>query len=171
MDARVSVSEETIKKAENISTQRKGELRLERLKEIAESGELQKCMNRFDVAKACGYTEKQKPAGYAWVYSLIKNGKLIERLSRCNPNGNKAEYEYSLGNAKLEPTKHLEEKTPEYEWVEKKEEKKEEERAVSMYGVGATVTMVAVKVGEMSIEITGAPVDYAKAIIETIIKK
>lgn len=123
MDARVSVSKETIKKAEHISTQRKGELRLERLNEIAKSGELQKCMTRFDVARACGFTEKQKSAGYAWVYSLIKNGKLIERLARCNPNGNKAEYEYSLGNAKLKPTKHLEEKTPEYEWVEKKEEK------------------------------------------------
>lgn len=64
----------------------------------------------------------------------------------------------------------LEEKTPEYEWVEKKEEKKEE-KVVPMYGVGSAVTMVAVKVGEISIEITGAPVDYAKAIIETIIKK
>lgn len=169
MDARVSVSKETIKKAENISTKRKGELRLERLNEIAKSGELQKCMTRFDVTRACGFTEKQKHAGYAWVYSLIKNGKLIERLARCNPNGNKAEYEYSLGN--IEPTKHLEEKTPEYEWVEKKEEKKEEERVVSMYGIGSTVTMVSVKVGEISIEITGAPVDYAKAIIETIIKK
>lgn len=47
MDARVSVSKETIKKAENISTKRKGELRLERLNEIAKSGELQKCMTRF----------------------------------------------------------------------------------------------------------------------------
>lgn len=161
MDARVSVSKETIKKAETISNKRKGELRAQKLHEVAESGQLQKAKARVDVAMMCGFTEKQKPAGYAWVASQVKKGILVERLSGHNPYTNQPEYEYSLGTprVKLDPTKTL------------KEEKKEEERVVSMYGIGNTTTMVAIRVGEISVEITGAPVDYAKAIIETIIKK
>lgn len=160
MDARVSVSEETIKKAETISNKRKGELRAQKLHEVAESGQLQKAKARIDVAMMCGFTEKQKPAGYAWVASQVKKGILIERLSGHNPYTNQPEYEYSLGSKKIEK-------------IEKEEPKEEpkEETVVSMYGIGNTTTMVAIKVGEISVEITGAPVDYAKTIIETIIKK
>ena len=158
MDARVSVSEETIKKAETISNKRKGELRAQKLHEVAESGQLQKAKARIDVAMMCGFTEKQKPAGYAWVASQVKKGILIERLSGHNPYTNQPEYEYSLGSKKIEK-------------VETIELPKEESRTISMYGIGNTTTMVAIKVGEISVEITGAPVDYAKAIIETIIKK
>ena len=158
MDARVSVSEETIKKAETISNKRKGELRAQKLHEVAESGQLQKAKARIDVAMMCGFTEKQKPAGYAWVASQVKKGILIERLSGHNPYTNQPEYEYSLGSKKIEK-------------IETIELPKEESRTISMYGIGDTTTMVAIKVGEISVEITGAPIDYAKAIIETIIKK
>lgn len=154
MDARVSVSEETIKKAETISNKRKGELRAQKLHEVAESGQLQKAKARIDVAMMCGFTEKQKPAGYAWVASQVKKGILVERLSGRNPFTNQPEYEYSLGSKKIETV-----------------ELPKEEPVVGVYGVGDTTIMVAIKVGEISVEITGAPVDYAKAIIETIIKK
>lgn len=158
MDARVSVSKETIKKAETISNKRKGELRAQKLHEVAESGQLQKAKARIDVAMMCGFTEKQKPAGYAWVASQVKKGILVERLSGRNPYTNQPEYEYSLGSKKIEK-------------IETIELPKEESKIISMYGIGNTTTMVAIKVGEISVEITGAPVDYAKAIIETIIKK
>lgn len=158
MDARVSVSEETIKKAETISNKRKSELRAQKLHEVAESGQLQKAKARIDVAMMCGFTEKQKPAGYAWVASQVKKGILVEHLSGHNPYTNQPEYEYSLGSKKVEK-------------VETIELPKEEGRTISMYGIGNTTTMVAITVGEISVEITGAPVDYAKAIIETIIKK
>lgn len=163
MDARVSVSKETIKKAETISNRRKGELRAQKLHEVAESGQLQKAKARIDVALMCGFTEEQKPAGYAWVASQVKKGVLIERLSGHNPYTNQPEYEYSLGSKKIKKVEKIEK-------VETIELPKEE-RVVSMYGIGNTTTMVAIRVGEISVEITGAPVDYAKAIIETIIKK
>lgn len=158
MDAKVSVSKETIKKAETISNKRKGELRAQKLHEVAESGQLQKAKARVDVAMMCGFTEKQKPAGYAWVASQVKKGILVERLSGHNPYTNQPEYEYSLGSKKIEK-------------IETIELPKEESKTISMYGIGNTTTMVAIRVGEISVEITGAPVDYAKAIIETIIKK
>ena len=159
MEARVSISEETMKKAEKIDNRKKGALRYQRLVEIAQNGTLQKCKSRVDVALACGYTEQQKPAGYAWTKNLIKTGKLVEHLAGRDPLTNLPEYEYSLGSKKVEKVK--------------KEEPKEEptaEPTVAMYGVGDTTTMVAIKVGEISVEITGAPVEYAKTIIETIIK-
>lgn len=163
MEARVSISEETMKKAENIDNRKKGALRYQRLVEIAQNGTLQKCKSRVDVALACGYTEHQKPAGYAWTKNLIKTGKLVEHLAGRDPLTNLPEYEYSLGSKKGEKVKKEEPKE------EPKAEPKEE--TVSMYGIGNTTTMVAIKVGEISVEITGAPVEYAKAIIETIIKK
>lgn len=154
MEARVTISEETIKKAETISNRRKGELRMKRLEEIASNGTLQKCKSRFDVAKACGYTDKQKPAGYAWTKNLVKTGKLVERLAGRNPYTNLAEYEYSLASKRVKTV-----------------ELPKEEPVVGVYGVGDTTTLVAIKKGDLSVEITGAPIDYAKAIIETIIKK
>lgn len=157
MDARVSVSKETIKKAETISNKRKGELRAQKLHEVAESGQLQKAKARIDVATMCGFTEKQKPAGYAWVASQVKKGILVERLSGRNPFTNQPEYEYSLGSKKIEK-------------IETIELPKEESRTISMYGIGNTTTMVAITKGDLSVEITGAPIDYARAIIETIIK-
>lgn len=158
MEARVTISEETMKKAEKIGNRKKGALRYQRLVEIAQNGTLQKCKSRVDVALACGYTEQQKPAGYAWTKTLIKTGKLVEHLAGRNPYTNQAEYEYSLGGKKIEKVEEV-----------KKEEPKEE-TVVSMYGIGNTTTMVAIKKGDLSVEITDAPVDYAREIIKTIIK-
>lgn len=160
MEARVTISEETMKKAEKINNRKKGALRYQRLVEIAQNGTLQKCKSRVDVALACGYTEQQKPAGYAWTKNLVKTGKLVEHLAGRDPLTNQPEYEYSLGGKKVEK-------------VEKEEPKVEPkaETVLSMYGIGNTTTMVAIKKGDLSVEITGAPVEYAKTIIETIIKK
>lgn len=153
MEARVTISEETMSKAEKITVKHKGELRLKKLEEIAKSGALQKCKSRYDVAKACGYTDDQRAAGYAWTKNIIKRGKLVERLAERNPYTNRAEYEYSLGSEKVKTI-----------------ELPKEETIVSAYGVGDTTTMVAVKKGDLSVEITGASVDYAREIIKTIIK-
>lgn len=162
MDARVIISKETMEK-NKISLKRKGELRFEKLKEIAENGALQKCKTRSDVAQAVGYGDgiEQRKAGYAWVRKQVKDGKLIERLAGRNPMNNQAEYEYSLGEEKFVPyiePKPVKEPRPEV--IEKVTEKVTEK----------IETKVSIKVGEISVEIVGAPAEYAKTIIETIIK-
>ena len=153
MEARVTISEETMSKAEKITAQHKGALRLKKLEEIASNGTLQKCKSRYDVAKACGYTDSQKTAGYAWAKNAVKRGKLVEHLAGRNPYTNQAEYEYSLGSEKVKTI-----------------ELPKEEPVVGVYGVGDTTLLVAIKKGDLSVEITGAPIDYAREIIKTIIK-
>lgn len=153
MEARATISEETMNNAEKITAKHKGELRLKKLEEVANNGTLQKCKSRYDVAKACGYTDKQRTAGYVWTKNVIKRGKLVEHFAGRNPYTNRAEYKYSLGGEKVVTV-----------------ELPKEETVVGVYGVGDTTTSVAIKKGDLSVEITGAPIDYAKAIIETIIK-
>lgn len=153
MEARVTISKETMSKAEKITAKHKGELRLKKLEEIANNGTLQKCKSRYDVAKACGYTDEQRTAGYAWTKNVIKRGKLVEHLAGRNPYTSQAEYEYSLGSEEVKTI-----------------ELPKEEPVVGIYGVGDTTTLVAIKKGDLSVEITGAPIDYAREIIKTIIK-
>lgn len=95
MDARVIVSEDTIKKANKpLSQRRKGELRTQKLKELAESGKLSMIKNRPQLAEAVGYsyTERSK-AGYQWVKYKIDSGVLKERLVGYDKFG-RGEFEY-----------------------------------------------------------------------------
>ena len=66
MDARVSVSKDTISKAEKkLTTVHRGALLAERLAEVAESGKLSLARTRSDVASMVGYTAGQRASGYA----------------------------------------------------------------------------------------------------------
>lgn len=151
MDARVIVSEETIKKAGKISNRRKGELRLAKLKQLAKSGELQKAKIRFDVAEMCGYTQKQRSAGYAWVGYLIKRGVLNERLVGRNPKNNWAEYEFSLATTPKTKPATVADTAPLFE------EK-------------ATSTVITIKHGDTAIVIEGAQGADILEIVKTVIK-
>lgn len=94
MDARVSVSKETISKAEKkLTTVHRGALLAKRLAEVAESGKLSLSRTRSDVASMVGYTAGQRASGYAWVKLMIKIGRLTEEFDSINKYG-KAEYRY-----------------------------------------------------------------------------
>lgn len=77
-----------------LSNRKKGELRTQKLKELAESGKLSMIRNRGDLAEAVGYTYSQRSnAGYQWVHYKIEKGELKETLVGYTDNG-AAEYEY-----------------------------------------------------------------------------
>ena len=90
------ITGETMAKAKKpLSNRRKGELRSQKLKELAESGKLAMIRNRGDLAEAVGYTYSQRSsAGYQWVHYRVQKGELQETLIGYN-NG-LPEYEYKL---------------------------------------------------------------------------
>ena len=151
MDARVIVSEET--RAGKISNKHKGDLRLARLKKLAKDGGLQNAKIRFDVAEMCGYTPKQRGAGYAWVKNLIKRGVLIERAVGIRPNG-RNEYEYYLGSPKTQ-TITVADTAPQFEVVEKPVE---------------NPVVMTLYHGDTTLTIEGVSKDIIISTIETIIK-
>ena len=150
MDARVIVSEET--RAGKISNKHKGDLRLARLKKLAKDGGLQNAKIRFDVAEMCGYTPKQRGAGYAWVKNLIKRGVLIERAVGIRPNG-RNEYEYYLGSPETQ-TITVADTAPQFV-VENPVE---------------NPTIMTLYRGDTTLAIEGANKDTIIGIVETIIK-
>ena len=89
-----------------LSNRKKGELRTQKLKELAESGKLSMIKTRGDLAEAVGYTYAQRAnAGYQWVHYKIERGELKETLVGYTENGS-AEYEYQyLGKQQDVPRK------------------------------------------------------------------
>lgn len=89
------ITGETMEKANKpLSNRKKGELRSQKLKELAESGKLSMIRTRGDLAEAVGYPYAQRNnAGYQWVHYRIERGELIETLVGYTDNG-AAEYEY-----------------------------------------------------------------------------
>lgn len=89
------ITGETMEKANKpLSNRKKGELRTQKLKELAESGKLSMIKTRGDLAEAVGYTYAQRGnAGYQWVHYKIERGELKETLVGYTDNG-AAEYEY-----------------------------------------------------------------------------
>lgn len=103
MDARVIISKETQEKLNKpLNAKQKGELRMKRLREIANTGEISKAKTKWELAKMCGYTERERSNGYAWVMYLIRQKKIIETIVAYNQYG-KAEYEYALNFEKSKP--------------------------------------------------------------------
>lgn len=67
-----------------------GKARLEKLKELANSGKLSTAKDRLDVAHMLGYTEEtasNRSVGYGWVSSMISKGYLIESINGFNKDG------------------------------------------------------------------------------------
>ena len=154
MDARVSVSKETISKAEKkLTTAHRGALLAERLAEVAESGKLSLARSRSDVASMVGYTAGQRASGYAWVKRMIKIGRLTEEFDSMNKYG-KAEYRYYYNPPKVEPeVKQTEvEPEPEVEQTEQVENK----------------TIVSIYHGETTVAIEGIGGDDLVAVIKAI---
>ena len=115
MDARVSVSKDTISKAEKkLTTVHRGALLAERLAEVAESGKLSLARARFDVASMVGYTAGQRASGYAWVKRMIKIGRLTEEFDSMNKYG-KAEYRYYYNPPMAKTETEVEQVKPEVE--------------------------------------------------------
>lgn len=105
MDARVFISPETMAKANQpLTARQKSQLRIKRLYEAAENGDLAKAKTKAEVGLFCGgYSAKETANAMAWTAYLIKKGVLIERLSGRNPYTGFPEYEYSLAEKSKEP--------------------------------------------------------------------
>lgn len=157
MDARVSVSKDTISKAEKkLTTVHRGALLAERLAEVAESGKLSLARTRSDVASMVGYTAGQRASGYAWVKRMIKIGRLTEEFDSMNKYG-KAEYRYYYNPPKVEPeVEHTEQVEPEPEVEQTEPERTENKTIVSIYH------------GETTVAIEGIGGDDLVAVIKAI---
>ena len=157
MDARVSVSKDTISKAEKkLTTVHRGALLAERLAEVAESGKLSLARARFDVASMVGYTAGQRASGYAWVKRMIKIGRLTEEFDSINKYG-KAEYRYYYNPPKVKAeVEHTEpEAEPEAEQTEQTEHTDNR-------------TIVSIYHGETTVAIEGIGGDDLVAVIKAI---
>lgn len=157
MEARVSVSKDTISKAEKkLTTVHRGALLAERLAEVAESGKLSLARTRLDVASMVGYAAGQRASGYAWVKRMIKIGRLTEEFDSINKYG-KAEYRYYYNPPKVESEVEHTEVEPEVE-VEQVEQTEQVENK----------TIVSIYHGETTVAIEGIGGDDLVAIIKAI---
>jgi hypothetical protein len=92
--SRLIFTKETKEKLDKgISSQAKGKLRWERLKEAENNGTLQQARSRIDVGKIVGL-DNDKTA-YSWVSGLIHKKAIVETLDSFE--NNKAVYTYHLG--------------------------------------------------------------------------
>lgn len=156
MEARVSVSKDTISKAEKkLTTVHRGALLAERLAEVAESGKLSLARTRSDVASMVGYTAGQRASGYAWVKRMIKIGRLTEEFDSMDKYG-KAEYRYYYNPPKVEPEVEHTEVEPEVEPEVEQTEQVENKTIVSIYH------------GETTVAIEGIGGDDLVAVIKAI---
>lgn len=73
----------------------KGKARFQRLKDLAENGELESCKNRLDLCDKMGFERKISGTGYNWLSMQIRKGYLGEELLRYNKQ-NSGEYRYYL---------------------------------------------------------------------------
>lgn len=162
MDARVSVSKDTISKAEKkLTTVHRGALLAERLAEVAESGKLSLARARFDVASMVGYTAGQRASGYAWVKRMIKTGRLTEEFDSINKYG-KAEYRYYYNPPKVKEPEVVKPEAPKSEMVEPEPEVEPEvERTENR-------TIVSIYHGETTVAIEGIGGDDLVAVIKAI---
>lgn len=161
MDARVSVSKDTISKAEKkLTTVHRGALLAERLAEVAESGKLSLARARSDVASMVGYTAGQRASGYARVKRMIKIGRLTEEFDSMNKYG-KAEYRYYYNPPKVEPEVKQTEPEPEVEQTEQVEQVEQVEQAENR-------TIVSIYHGETTVAIEGIGGDDLVAVIKAI---
>ena len=92
---KVVITEDTMNKAQKkLTNRRKGELRLQRLRELSESGKLAMIKSRADLAMAVGFTYDQRfKGGSQWVVYNVKKGIIRESLVGYTNHGT-AEYEY-----------------------------------------------------------------------------
>lgn len=79
---KLTISEDTLKQPE-LSNKEKGRRRMERLKEIDASGDIEKCKDRVELAKACGYTNEK--AGGVWAGRMIRQG-YVKEYHAYDPN-------------------------------------------------------------------------------------
>lgn len=158
MEARVSVSKDTISKAEKkLTTVHRGALLAERLAEVAESGKLSLARARFDVASMVGYTAGQRASGYAWVKRMIKIGRLTEEFDSMDKYG-KAEYRYYYNPPKVESEVEHTEVEPE---VKPEPEVEQTEQVENK-------TIVSIYHGETTVAIEGIGGDDLVAVIKAI---
>lgn len=158
MDARVSVSKDTISKAEKkLTTAHRGALLAKRLAEVAESGRLSLARTRSDVASMVGYTAGQRASGYAWVKRMIKIGRLTEEFDSMDKYG-KAEYRYYYNPPKVESEVKHAEVEPE---VKPEPEPEAEEQVENK-------TIVSIYHGETTVAIEGIGGDDLVAVIKAI---
>lgn len=163
MDARVSVSKDTINKAEkDLSRVKRGALLAERLAEVAGSGKLSLARTRFDVASMAGYTEGQRASGYAWVKRMVKIGVLTEEFD-CIGKYGKAEYRYYYN-----PPKAKKKAKAEVKPIEKTETEQAEPEKVEQTEQPENKTIVSIYHGETTIAIEGVGGDDLIAIIKAI---
>ena len=170
MDARVSVSKDTISKAEKkLTTVHRGALLAERLAEVAESGRLSLARTRLDVASMVGYTAGQRASGYAWVKRMIKIGRLTEEFDDISKYG-KAEYRYYYNPPKVEAEvePEAEQVKPEVEPEVEQAEVEQTEQAEPEVERTENKTIVSIYHGETTVAIEGIGGDDLVAVIKAI---
>lgn len=173
MDARVSVSKDTISKAEKkLTTVHRGALLAKRLAEVAESGKLSLARTRSDVASMVGYTSGQRASGYAWVKRMIKIGRLTEEFDSMDKYG-KAEYRYYYNPPMIKEPEIVKSEVPLSELVKSgvteqtviEQAEPEEEPEVEHT---ENKTIVSIYHGETTVAIEGIGGDDLVAIIKAI---
>ena len=168
MDARVSVSKDTISKAEKkLTTVHRGALLAERLAEVAESGKLSLARARFDVASMVGYTSGQRASGYAWVKRMIKIGRLTEEFDSINKYG-KAEYRYYYNPPMVKTEPEAEQVKTEAEPEAEQAEVEQTEQAEPEVEHTENKTIVSIYHGETTVAIEGIGGDDLVAVIKAI---
>lgn len=169
MDARVSVSKDTISKAEKkLTTVHRGALLAKRLAEVAESGKLSLARTRSDVASMVGYTTGQRASGYAWVKRMIKIGRLTEEFDSINKYG-EAEYRYYYNPPMIKEPEIVKSEVPLSELVKSGvTEQTVAEQAEPEVERTENKTIVSIYHGETTVAIEGIGGDDLVAVIKAI---
>lgn len=102
--SKVIFSDEFIEKTKH---HRQKGLMNRKLKELDDSGVLQRAENRQELARFLGYTDDEKDKGARCIYWLIKSGKVTEVLSHFDEK-KKPHYHYYYNGEKSKKSKKQE---------------------------------------------------------------
>ena len=96
MDARVIFSKEFLDKtkSKDLTPRQKGKIWFDRLTELDNSGEINKCTNRTELGRAVGIEDDTK--AYRWVANLVNRKHVSETL--VSTEGGKKKYEYRIAH-------------------------------------------------------------------------
>ena len=148
MDARVTISEDTIKNAGKLSNHQKFALRLERLKKLDESGELAQCKNKHDVRDLRGLGTNN---GMSWVWRMIRSRYLVEERTDIKENDEwvyKYSYHEPRKRRRTRRSPQVKQTTPVI--LSRAYEPKADNRATIKYADGREITLEGYSAADMA---------------------
>lgn len=156
-----------------LGNRKKGELRKQKLIELANSGKLAMIKSRGDLAEAVGFTYQQRnKAGYQWVKYKVDKGELKERLTGYEDGIAVYEYEYTGAKPEVKTTKKFPE--PRKEVVERVLEDYDRlkqdsiEKSLEKLSTYPTLTIYR---GETTIAVDNMCEEYIVRAIEAVIRQ